>query len=288
MLDVSMWSLRASPPTTVEGLSVGLFSWQPLKRAVGFLVLGLDGRERFLGQSAAIPLAFYLALLVWIRRPGRLPRAAVLSVLLSLGIVAVGPVLLVGDLAFPNPPYIAAVKALSPLQRLWWPSRALLVAAVPLGTRASPGDRLAAYEVGSGVPARGLRRCSSAPGPSSLATSAPCSRSRVGARRFPRAIAVSPARRATWRPARAPLRLDPGPPLLPDRAWAPDPRGHARGQRVVHAGRVRGVPPVPADGAAARRRRPRQLRVDDGGRRGDRRAGVRLRRGAKGRVPSRE
>lgn len=126
LLDTDLWSWAASPPITREGIRIGLFSWQPLRATMGFLVIDASGNERFLAQYIAIPWVFALVLLVWFRQPGRLDRGTFLAMALVLTLVAMGPVLLVGTNALPNLAYIYMVKAVGFLRRLWWPSRCLL------------------------------------------------------------------------------------------------------------------------------------------------------------------
>lgn len=126
LLDTEKWSWAASPPITREGIYIGLFSWQPLRAAMGFLVIDNSENERFLSQYIAIPWVFALALIVWFRRPGRLDRGTFLSMAIVLTLIAMGPVLLIGTSALPNLPYIYLVKAVGFLRRLWWPSRTLL------------------------------------------------------------------------------------------------------------------------------------------------------------------
>ena len=126
LLDTDLWSWAASPPITREGNRIGIFSWQPLRAAMGFLVIDNDGDERFLSQYIAIPWVSLLLLLLWFRRPGRLDRGTVIAMLVGLTIFSMGPVLLIGTSALPNIPYIYLVKSVSFLRRLWWPSRCLL------------------------------------------------------------------------------------------------------------------------------------------------------------------
>ncbi len=126
LLDTETWSWAASPPITREGIRIGLFSWQPLRAAMGFLVIDASGNERFLAQYVAIPWVFSLVLLVWFRRPGRLDRGTFLSMAIVLTLIAMGPVLLIGTSALPNVFYIYLVKSVGFLRRLWWPSRCLL------------------------------------------------------------------------------------------------------------------------------------------------------------------
>lgn len=126
LLDTDLWSWAASPPITREGNRIGIFSWQPLRAAMGFLVIDNDGDERFLSQYIAVPWVSLLLLLLWFRRPGKLDRGTVIAMLVGLTIVSMGPVLLIGTSALPNIPYIYLVKSVSFLRRLWWPSRCLL------------------------------------------------------------------------------------------------------------------------------------------------------------------
>ncbi len=126
LLDTDTWSWAASAPITREGIRIGLFSWQPLRAAMGFLVIDSDGNERFLAQYIAIPWVFALVLLVWFRRPGKLDRATFLVMAAVLTLMAMGPVILIGTSALPNVAYIYLVKYVGFLRRLWWPSRCLL------------------------------------------------------------------------------------------------------------------------------------------------------------------
>ena len=125
LLDTDLWSMEAAPPITREGLRIGIYSWQPLRQATGFLVIDKDDNERFLAQNIAIPWVLAPLLLIWWWRPGRFGRGMGTTMLVVLCLVALGPVLLVGDTALPNPPYIYLVKAVGFLRRLWWPSRAM-------------------------------------------------------------------------------------------------------------------------------------------------------------------
>jgi hypothetical protein len=125
LLDTDLWSLSSAPPITKEGLRIGIYSWQPLRQATGFLVIDKDDNERFLAQNVAVPWVVAPLLLLWWWRPGRLRRGLGATMLVVLSLVALGPVLLIGDTALPNPPYIYLVKAVGFLRRLWWPSRAM-------------------------------------------------------------------------------------------------------------------------------------------------------------------
>jgi hypothetical protein len=130
LLDTDLWSMESAPPITKEGLRIGIYSWQPLRQATGFLVIDKDDNERFLAQNIAVPWVLAPLLLIWWWRPGRFQRGMGTAMLAVMCLVALGPVLLVGDTALPNPPYIYLVKAVGFLRRLWWPSRAVAIIAI--------------------------------------------------------------------------------------------------------------------------------------------------------------
>ncbi len=133
LIDTDAWTLRQSPPVTREDTTVGMFLWQPLKRHTGAYVQEVDGTERFLVRASWVPLVLWLSALAWLWRPGRLERGPMLAVVLVSTALATGPFVLLGDTALPNPVYIALVKHLPFLQRLWWPARAFAFAFVFLG-----------------------------------------------------------------------------------------------------------------------------------------------------------
>ena len=130
LLDTNLWSVFGAPPITREDLRIGIFSWQPLRRALGFLVIDDDDNERFLAQDLAFPWVLLPILFAWYRRPGRMTRGVTLATLISLTIISIGPTLLVGNLGLPNLVYIYLIKAVSFLKRLWWPSRCILYIAM--------------------------------------------------------------------------------------------------------------------------------------------------------------
>lgn len=130
LLDMDRWSLRANPPITEAGTKVGLFLWQPFLRQTGAFVQDLDGTERFLFRGTWMLIPMWLSLALWAWRPGKLERGPVLAmVALSLAL-SLGPMLLLGGLALPNPLYIGLSKALPFMQRLWWPARAFVVMSI--------------------------------------------------------------------------------------------------------------------------------------------------------------
>ncbi|MCK6503170.1 hypothetical protein L6R53_07205 [Myxococcota bacterium] len=130
LLDVDAWTWAHQPPRTAEGQAIGTWSWQPLAGRTGMLLLHPQGGVAWSPYVRLVPpllLALVAAGLACARRP----RAWLFAALLPLAVVAVGPTLVVGAWSLPNPPMYLAMEALPFLRRLWWPARALLVAAVP-------------------------------------------------------------------------------------------------------------------------------------------------------------
>ena len=125
LLDMDRWGLSSNPPVTVEEMTIGLLSWQPLRRFAGFYVVDPDGTERFLEQAVLIPLPVLAAVCAALRWPGRLPRWALAAALTTAGLLAMGPLLLMGPTIWPNLPYHALSRTLGVVQRLWWPARAV-------------------------------------------------------------------------------------------------------------------------------------------------------------------
>lgn len=124
LLDVSGWSEGAIRPQTKEGDGIGLFLWQPLRGQSGFLA-GTDPEElQYLTQGVLTPWVAMVAALAALLRPGRLPRGPALAMAAVCTLLAMGPVLIVGDAWIPNRPYVLLVENISFLRRLWWPSRA--------------------------------------------------------------------------------------------------------------------------------------------------------------------
>ncbi len=133
LLDVSRWGLFASPPITAENQTIGLFLWQPLRRFAGFYVIEAGPQERLLAQAILVPLTSFVALGWLIRRPGRLPRGAIIAMAVMAGLIAMGPILILYKLVLPNPFFIVMVKSVGFLRRLWWPARAAAYLAILLG-----------------------------------------------------------------------------------------------------------------------------------------------------------
>ncbi len=142
LLDVDLWSLTASPPTTREELTIGLQLWQPLRPWAGFYVRDADGTERFLEHAVVMPwmlIPLILVAVLWrraqsepVRRSGA-GRGGMLAMLAMATILATGPLVIVGDWIFPNPPFILLIKSIGFLQRLWWPGRAVAFIVILLG-----------------------------------------------------------------------------------------------------------------------------------------------------------
>ncbi len=133
LLDVDRWSLLASPPITVEDQTIGLFLWQPLRRYAGFYVIELGPRERLLAQAILVPWVSWLALALYLRRPGRLSRTAWIAMALASALLAMGPIIIIDTWVLPNPFFVWLVKSVGFLQRLWWPARAVVYLVILLG-----------------------------------------------------------------------------------------------------------------------------------------------------------
>ncbi|MCB9780569.1 MAG: hypothetical protein H6742_18525 [Alphaproteobacteria bacterium] len=133
LLDVSKWSIYATPPVTVEDMWVGLYVWQPLHRYGGYHVVGMGGEELFTPQALLLPLVGALIAVLYLLRPGRLGRGPMLAMLAAATVVATGTFVLIGDKAIPNPIYIGLVESVGFLRRLWWPARMVAYVNVLLG-----------------------------------------------------------------------------------------------------------------------------------------------------------
>lgn len=135
MLDVSKWSEGEWMPTTNEGVSVGMYVFDPVSRMSGFWVPKGEGRiflEEYLnllwGQVALGLLGLLVAPKRW--------RGAAVAILASSLVVAFGPTIRLSE-ELPNVIYMEMVKSISFLQRLWWPSRALVMTHIALAVLAA-------------------------------------------------------------------------------------------------------------------------------------------------------
>jgi len=124
LLNTELWSATANPPITEEGMTIGLFLWQPLHRFSGFYVVDPDGTERFLAQNVLVPMVGMAALLLALRDRAGLPRLALAGSLVPFMLLATGPMLFLGSIIVPNLPYIFLTDHLDVMRRLWWPARA--------------------------------------------------------------------------------------------------------------------------------------------------------------------
>ena len=127
LLDLEGFGLLSARLFTVEGMPVGLFTYQPLRWGAAFLFPG-EGGLLSSAQVSPVTALGLVALLIVLARPGL--RGVLLALALPSLVVSVGPVLLVGDTGLPNPLYNALVMALPPLRRLWFPERALFLFAL--------------------------------------------------------------------------------------------------------------------------------------------------------------
>ena len=132
LLDVDLWSLTANPPITREEITIGLQMWQPFRRYGGFFVQDHDGTERFLEFAVVMPILTVPLLAAVLLRPGKLPKGAFIAMAVTATLMACGPMIFFSDYALPNPPFIALIKEVGFLQRLWWPGRAAAFANVLL------------------------------------------------------------------------------------------------------------------------------------------------------------
>ncbi len=130
LLHVEVWNLRATPPLTDEGQLVGIFNWQPLRRAAGFYVTDFEQNERFLTRVVLTPLLTLPLLGLWLYKPGTLKRGPVLGWLVLAVLLATGPLFIIGSVLLPNPVYISLTQNVGFFQRLWWPGRAYVLIAL--------------------------------------------------------------------------------------------------------------------------------------------------------------
>lgn len=155
-LDMERWSFLSTPLRTTAGDPVSLTTWQPLLGAAGTWVREDEGASWFqTTQHLTSWVAVGLALL-GVARPGRMGRGPLLAMAIAAGLVAVGPLVVVGDRYLPNPVYVALVKSIPPLQRLWWPVRAYAWLAL-LGSLAASAGLAWLYGTAASTPS-GIRR----------------------------------------------------------------------------------------------------------------------------------
>ncbi len=132
LIDTSTWSMRASPPVTMEDQEVGLFLWQPLRHATGFFVLDEMGAERFVLDASYLPWAALPMLALYLRNPGKLHRKPLMAMVAVTVFIALGPLLLIDQFALPNLVYLWLLQLFVFMRRLWWPARAFAFTAIAL------------------------------------------------------------------------------------------------------------------------------------------------------------
>ncbi len=127
LLETDAWTLSRAPTITREGTQVALMVWQPASMTSGHYWQDGQGAERYMPFQHSLTWVALPWLLVWLARPGTLERRTWLVMLLTAGLVAVGPAFVVARSSLPNPVYLGLARALPPLARLWWPGRSLAV-----------------------------------------------------------------------------------------------------------------------------------------------------------------
>lgn len=134
LLDTARWTGVTSPPITEESMWVGMYLWQPLRYWAGFYIQNREtGIESFLASAVWVPAMVWPLLVVWLWRPGRWDRWTALSMGGVATLLAMGPIVLVGESLLPNWPYILLADALPFVRRLWWPGRAFVVVGLVMG-----------------------------------------------------------------------------------------------------------------------------------------------------------
>lgn len=123
LLDVQAWTLTEWSPRTREGVAIGIDAFDPLRGRAGFYA-GEPGALRFaeprvVASFAALGLGLVGLAGIDLRRRLLLGSGLAVGLLLALG-PELGP-----DSGLPNPVYLGLVQLFAPMQRLWWPVRAL-------------------------------------------------------------------------------------------------------------------------------------------------------------------
>jgi hypothetical protein len=121
LLDMDQWSMTSWEPITREGYAMGIQAFDPLSLSTGTWYR--DGGEiRFLSPVRTVALSsLTLAFIGFFRAPARWKPTLLVGALFLI-LIAVGPAF---GASQTNPFYVLLVKVFTPLQRLWWPSRAL-------------------------------------------------------------------------------------------------------------------------------------------------------------------
>jgi hypothetical protein len=152
--DASLWSATTWSPKTVEGMSVGILSFDPIRRMSGFWIEDTDGTRIFTPEWVSLCRVQYLFAVLGLLMGSRRTRIVGLALIVPSLVIAIGP----EWQGYPNTPYLLAVKASRVLQRLWWPGRAVMFLQVGLAVLAAasfdslsrwPRTRLVAIAAGS-------------------------------------------------------------------------------------------------------------------------------------------
>jgi len=139
LLDSEALSLTQWRPSTREGIGVGIYVLDLLHRVAGFLVESKDepGLLVFVPEDRVLLWtqlgAAAVGLAIW---PTRW-RGFVLALAGAALLIALGPMIQLGDVDLPNVPYLAMILGAPLLRRLWWPQRALAVVSIALAVAAA-------------------------------------------------------------------------------------------------------------------------------------------------------
>lgn len=124
------WGMASQATYTLEGATVSMLTWQPLLSNTGWSTMHPQGGQVFLRYVALDHPLLLLLVILGVASAGA-ARARLVGILLPLVLFAVGPTLVFGDIALPNYPFIWLLDAFPFMRRLWWPARALPIAAIP-------------------------------------------------------------------------------------------------------------------------------------------------------------
>lgn len=132
LLDVSKWSLSSWVPTTEEGIDIGVYVFDPLSLRSGFYALTDDDKLAFIPEDRNVLVVQVVLLVLGLFAAPRGLRGATVAMLAVAGALAVGPSVDLG-VDVPNVLYHGLVRGFRVFRRLWWPSRALVLAQIALG-----------------------------------------------------------------------------------------------------------------------------------------------------------
>ncbi len=140
--DISLWSATTWSPKTLEGMSVGILAFDPVRRMSGFWVEDPNGDRIFTPEWVSVCRVQFVLGLVGLLVANARTRVVGLALVVPSLLIALGP----EYHGVPNTPYLLAVKASRVLQRLWWPARAVMFFHVGLAVLAAAAfDRFARW-----------------------------------------------------------------------------------------------------------------------------------------------